>query len=379
MRRHFETWKVRREVQRLKQQLRAVPEFFYEPLLRWWHDHARTRRIQVREGMLPAKAKVAIYLLFQPAGVAKSSIETCRHLIDKGYAPLAISNAALSDEDRRRLSEVCWRVVERPNFGYDFGGYRDGIWLLGQWRLEPQTLILMNDSVWFPVMEGDRTIEAMESMPEGFRGILKLGTAQGSVWGRRRDPFLGSFFLMFSAQAVASAAFGNFWRHYRNTSNKYKTIRRGERRLSYAMREAGFEGASVFDGAAFDSWLAQAPTAKLRQLLDELVTLNSEIGASIERAASAFDACDANGREGMKATLRDVILQATAKSNLFSSAPLTMLREFRLPFVKKAMDPWNLQALRRIQRFANECQNTLPLTASFRQELAGRLASRARA
>ena len=25
-------------------------------------------------------------------------------------------------------------MAERPNFGYDFGGYRDGIWLLEQLR-----------------------------------------------------------------------------------------------------------------------------------------------------------------------------------------------------------------------------------------------------
>ena len=59
-------WKVRRELGRLSQQLRAVLEFFYEPFLRWQHDRERTERLKVTPGASTPARKVAVYLVFQP-------------------------------------------------------------------------------------------------------------------------------------------------------------------------------------------------------------------------------------------------------------------------------------------------------------------------
>lgn len=369
----IEAWKVRRELQRIRLQLQAIPEFFYEPLLRWWHDRQRPNRLKVTEGHASAARKVAVYLLFQPRGVAESTVHTCQHLVANGYAPLIVSNAPLSAADRERLRGTSWRVVERPNFGYDFGGYRDGIWLLSQWHIQPQTLILMNDSVWFPVTENDRTIAQMEDMPAEFRGILKLGTDQESSLPRARQPFLGSFFLMFSARALQCSEFTGFWQTYRNTSNKYKTIRRGERRISYVMREAGFDAAAVFERSHFEQWLQGSTPATLRQVLDELVTLNPQTQAFIDAAAAAFDAKSPDQQARSTPMLRDVILRATAKSNLFASAPVTMLRDLNLPFVKKSPNPWNWKALNRINTYHYGSPEIIRLNNFFISELRNKL------
>jgi hypothetical protein len=342
-------WKVRRELHRLGQQLRAAAELFYEPFLRWRHDRERARHLKVTPGDLPASAKVAVYLIFQPRGLADSSLMTCRHLASSGYAPLVVSNAALSESDRSRLQAVSWKVVERPNFGYDFGGYRDGVWLLQQWSVQPESLILMNDSIWFPALEGDQTIATMEAMPSDFKGVLTLGTGEGAVLRRGREPFLGSFFLMFSRRALASQEFVEFWRSYRNTSNKYKTIRRGERRLSYVMRDAGFEGAGAFDRTHFDQYLNTAGHAALRQSLDELVHLNADMQSTISRAARAYDEAPDADKPHQASVLRQVIQQATVKGNLFSILPYVLLKGFSLPFIKKSRDPWNLKALEKIR------------------------------
>ena len=362
-------WKVRRELGRLNQQLRAVLEFFYEPFLRWQHDRERTERLKVTPGASAPSRKVAVYLVFQPRGVAESSLLTCRHLADGGYAPLVISNATLSPADRQRLQAVSWKLVERPNFGYDFGGYRDGIWLLDHWGEQPESLILLNDSIWFPALEGDQTIAKMESMAADFRGILKLGTGEGAVLRRGREPFLGSFFLMFSAKALRSDGFTRFWREYRNTSNKYKTIRRGERRLSYVMRDAGFEGASLFDRTQFDQWLNELEVSTLRRMLDEVVTLDPSLASMLEAMASAHDAADTEAQAAMRHAMLDAIHAATRKSNIFSSAPVSMLRDFGLPFVKKARDPWNLRALERLSQYQRESPDAIRMPASVGREL----------
>lgn len=362
-------WKVRRELHRLGQQLRAVAELLYEPFLRWRHDRERARHLKVTPGNMPGSGKVAVYLIFQPRGLAESSLMTCRHLASSGYAPLVVSNAALSESDRSRLQAVSWKVVERPNFGYDFGGYRDGIWLLDQWGERPESLILLNDSIWFPALEGDQTIGRMEAMPADFKGVLKLGTGEGAVLRRGREPFLGSFFLMFSAQALRSEAFSLFWRQYLNTSNKYKTIRRGERRLSYVMRDAGFEGWSLFDRTKFDEYLRVADPATLRQILEDLVSVDPRIEESIANITKAFDAGPQDGQAAMAVHMQGIIQAATIKSNLFSSMPITLLRDFSIPFIKKSRDRWNFKALQKIARHSQTGGETVAIVPSAKQEM----------
>jgi hypothetical protein len=362
-------WKVRRELNRLGQQVRAAAELLYEPFLRWRHDRERARHLKVTPGNLPASGKVAVYLIFQPRGLAESSLMTCRHLASGGYAPLVVSNTALSESDRSQLQAVSWKVVERPNFGYDFGGYRDGVWLLQQWSVQPESLILMNDSIWFPALECDQTIATMEAMPSDFKGVLTLGTGEGAVLRRGREPFLGSFFLMFSARALASKAFAEFWQRYRNTSNKYKTIRRGERRLSYVMRDAGFEGVSLFDRTQFDQWIRNLDVAGIRPLLDELVTLDPAIASTLHSLAKSHDAADTGARAAFRASMLEAISAATNKSNIFSSAPVSMLRDFRLPFVKKARDPWNLRALEKLSEHHGMSPDSLQLSGPVIREL----------
>lgn len=362
-------WKVRRELGRLSQQLRALLEFFYEPFLRWQHDRERTERLKVTLGASAPSRKIAVYLIFQPRGLAESSLLTCRHLAAGGYAPLVVSNAPLSDADREQLQAISWKVVERPNFGYDFGGYRDGIWLLDQWGERPESLILLNDSIWFPALEGDQTIATMEAMPSDFKGVLKLGTGEGAVLRRGREPFLGSFFLMFSAQALRSEAFSLFWRQYLNTSNKYKTIRRGERRLSYVMRDAGFEGWSLFDRTLFDEYLRVASPATLRQILEDLVSIDPRVDQSIADLTKAFDLSPQDGQAAMAVQLRDIIQAATVKSNLFSSMPITLLREFSIPFIKKSRDRWNFKALQKIARHSQTGGGTVTIVPSAKKEM----------
>ena len=362
-------WKVRRELGRLSQQLRAVLEFFYEPFLRWQHDRKRKERLKVTPGASAPSRKVAVYLVFQPRGIAESSLLTCSHLAASGYAPLVVSNAALSEADRQRLQAVSWKVVERPNFGYDFGGYRDGIWLLDQWGERPESLILLNDSIWFPALEGDQTIARMEAMAADFRGILKLGTGEGAVLRRGREPFLGSFFLMFSAKALQSEAFTLFWRQYLNTSNKYKTIRRGERRLSYVMRDAGFEGASLFERTQFDEYLRVADPATLRRILEDLVSVEPGMEKSITDMTNRFDAAQQDGQAVMAMQMRSIIHVATVKSNLFSSIPITLLRDFSIPLIKKSRDHWNFKALQRISKTAQSVDQVIAIAPSVKREI----------
>lgn len=335
-------WKVQRELQRIRQQLRGIPEFFSEPAQRRRHDATRPEWLRPSEGRAPLTRKVALLLLYQPQGVSDATRWTCEHLVRRGYAPLIISNTPLSVADRELLAPVCWRMAERPNFGYDFGGYRDGIWLLGQLQADPDLLLILNDSIWFPLTADETLLARMEASPADFVGALQLDPLrQTEGIPARKRPFFGSFFLMAKRAALQHTAFTQFWARYRLTSNKYKTIRRGERGLSHALMDAGIRCEAIYTRGALDAHVKGLDHMALRQLLQhDLVTIDERIEQDMQACVAAYDASAA-----WRSRAVDIALRATEKQNVLATAPITSLTVFQVPYLKKARDWNNLKAL----------------------------------
>lgn len=337
----FLTWKLEREFNRIRQQLKGIPEFFTEPLQRRRHDAQRGTFLEAAHGQIAQGPKIALLLLYQPKGISDATLWTCQHLVAKGYAPLIISNAPLSKEDQIRLSTWSWRMAERPNFGYDFGGYRDGIWLLSQWKVDPEVLIILNDSIWFPLNSEETLIDRMEDSSAQFVGALQLDPLrQTDNLPTKKRPFFGSFFLMFKRGAWNHPAFRRFWAEYRITSNKYKTIRRGERGLSHALMDAGLTSEAIYTRTALDTHIRQLNTEGLRQLLGALVTID-------ERLETALRQCRENCADtaAWRAQAIELAMQATEKQNVLATAPITSMTVFEVPYLKKSRDWNNVKAL----------------------------------
>ena len=335
------TWKLKRELHRIRQQLRSVPEFFAEPLQRRRHDARRSAMVDAEQGQVVQCPKVALLLVYQPKGISDATVWTCQHLVNKGYAPLVISNAPLSADDKSRLHPWIWRMAERPNFGYDFGGYRDGIWLLSQWRTNPDTLIILNDSIWFPLHGNETLIDRMEASEADFVGALQLDPLrQTDNIPARKRPFFGSFFLMVKRGALQHAAFTGFWNRYQITSNKYKTIRRGERGFSHALMDAGIRSEAIYTRSALDHHIETLSNQQLKLLLGDLVSIDARIEMEISQCIRHF-AETAEWRTRSQA----VALAATEKQNILATAPITSLATFDVPYLKKSKDWNNLKAL----------------------------------
>lgn len=341
----FRQWKLRRELNRIGQQLRGIPEFFTEPWQRWRHDAQRDATLQAQDGAIALGPKVALLLLYQPRGVAASTVWTCQHLVSKGYSPLIVSNAPLSASDRNALAPHVWRMAQRPNFGYDFGGYRDGIWLLNHWGVAPEVLIILNDSIWFPLQGSETLIDRMEASPAQFVGALQLDPLRATAGiPAKKRPFFGSFFLMAQRGAWQHPAFQGFWRRYRITSNKYKTIRRGERGLSHALMDAGLRCEAMYTRGQLDDHMRGLDAPALRALLSDLVTIDDRLDR--ERLQCLAETDDA---PNWKERALDLALRVTEKQNVLATAPITSLTQFEVPYLKKARDWNNLRALGVIQ------------------------------
>ena len=90
--------------------------------------------------------KVAIYLIFPTSGVQESHLSAIEYIASSGYSPLVVSNLFLGDSDRQEVRSRCWQLIERPNYGFDFGGYRDGVLQLASSLHELTRLVIVNDS-----------------------------------------------------------------------------------------------------------------------------------------------------------------------------------------------------------------------------------------
>lgn len=232
----LELWKIQREIKRIEDKALRLSTRIYEPVLRYRHNTWLNRTAQPLNGKLPLGKKIAIFVLFQPKGVAPSVYLTCEHLIARGYSPFILSNSPLTATDRAALLSRSALLLERPNFGYDFGAYQDGIRLLNRRDCRPDRLILLNDSTWFPLRKNDTSIVRMEESGDAFTGHVfndQPSKQKGST-------HVESHFLMFDYNAIQSDAFTEFWKKYRMSSDRINTIEHGEKGISEAMFDAGF-------------------------------------------------------------------------------------------------------------------------------------------
>jgi lipopolysaccharide biosynthesis protein len=221
-------------------QIREIPE----DLLNYFfatkrYDRTRLDQIRMFDGKLPKSDRTAIFLIFPKTGLLQSHVHTLAYFRSKGYATLIVSKLPLSEIDRNLLAENCWRIMERPNFGYDFGGYRDGVLSLSDDLPHLERLVLINDSVWFPLTGGRDWLDDVEALEVGFAdaashygtpryGINDFRSLKWSFSTNHRDFHICSFSICLRPTVMREANFLKFWRALRLSDKKKRTVRRGE-------------------------------------------------------------------------------------------------------------------------------------------------------
>lgn len=317
-------WKIRRELDRLGQQLRAIPEAVWEPFARRAHDAALDRGFPITEGTLQLGSKLALVLCWQPQGLAGSFFNLLDHLVASGYTPFVVSNAAFSDADRQALRSRIWRAVERPNFGYDFGGYRDGLRLLRRWGLRPDRLVIMNDSIWYPLWAGDQTLRHAEATNFDVTGMF--------LRQRNAKPFLESYFFSIKGAVLEHPGFLDFWDRLQMTSNKYKVIRKGERGFGAALQGAGLTMGPLFPMSAFKSVFEEQDDAGLRQMLKYMAAVDPGVAAERDGLIAAPPAPDWVDKA------RTFVKRVLQKAQPYSAFPVAAAG-LGYPVLKKSLEP----------------------------------------
>ncbi|MEM6387120.1 MAG: rhamnan synthesis F family protein [Pseudomonadota bacterium] len=311
--------------------MRRLPELVTDARAQRAHNAALDKGFPLHIGDVAYSDRVAIYLIYQKGDLPESIIETCSHFRSKGYAPFVISNAPLAPHDIERLKPVTWRTMERPNFGYDFGGYRDGVLCLRTWNIDPEYLCILNDSVWFPIYDTETLIETCETRTDGVSGPIL--TDRGEV------RFLESYFYMIPRDVWHHRAFTDFWANLRLTSNKYVVIRRGERRFSEVMER---EGIPLYPAYHFSDFLS-AIEDQDDFFLREMLRLGRLTNGSLDKRRIAL--AEAEGAS-WRTDAMQLVHETVPATHPYVSYPYAMSKLMQYPILKKSGD-WGSRQWRR--------------------------------
>ena len=266
-------WKVKREIRRIWTQVSEITFPLFEQAAQKRYDANFKKLTELYDGKATASKKIVVFFIFQPQQLAKSIFATCEFLQKQGYSLLIVSSAKICDEDFQALQSIAWKILLRPNYGYDFGGYRDGFRTLDELGVKPDTILILNDSVWLPLDENSKMITAMEN-----DGLLLNGPVFESVIKREKHKeYFQSYLMLVKSKALNSAALKTYWRDYRVSSRKSIVLVRGEEGFSEALLNAGFGGGTSATRSVLFRLIQKQPNIFLLKTLEYATYLDGDL------------------------------------------------------------------------------------------------------
>jgi hypothetical protein len=187
----------------------------------------------VLEGLDPnaSSLRYAVYATYDRYGlISDHVVEQVTNLAALGYRVVFVSASPRWPNGQvMKVSDQCWKLVHRYNFGHDFGSYKCGIRQIGYFA-DVQSLILMNDSCYGPLFDLSDIERRAQSGAVNIFGIT-------DSWQHKYH--LQSYFLHLSGRAVRSKAFRRFWATLLPYQSRALTVRQGEVRFSQHMVRTG--------------------------------------------------------------------------------------------------------------------------------------------
>lgn len=301
------------------------------------------RKIRTTPGPKKLGSKVAIYLIYPKWAVQPSHLRSISYLAGKGFSVIVVSNLSLSRRDVDLLLPETASIIERPNIGYDFGGYQDAIRHIGRGRDALDQLILVNDSTWFPMVGSRDWIDSISQLGVDFAGAASnLGLAplppeefRSFEWsyepGRPQFHYC-SYALSFGKNVLQNSAFWTFWDRFQITNDKIQTVRRGEVGLSQFLIGRGHIHGTTLAMDDLGRYVETMSDERLLELVRALI-IPQEPELSAARAAFLANSPKYAGWRGEAARF---ILNAIARTGISYALPELTIRELGFPFLKKS-------------------------------------------
>ncbi len=290
------------------------------------YDRNFDKNLSLHQGSRSFGKKIAVFLIYQPKGLPESVYLTVDHLIESGFDPVVVSNCPLLSCDVERLKCKSSLIIERKNFGYDFGGYRDASFLLREKKVNCEQVLYLNDSVWFPVFDKSPMLREMSESEADYVGTQVFGEAKGGYF----DGFFGSYCFLLKKPILFGEAFNEFWDNYKLSSSKEVVLRRGERRFSREMLKACDKSTAIYSLERFSQTLYEMSSADVDQALQDLIVWDVEIAARKSELLMA-----SRRDEEWLLNARQLILLLSRSKNFIGSSPIVSLTRLGFPMIKK--------------------------------------------
>ncbi|MFN4058167.1 MAG: rhamnan synthesis F family protein [Roseinatronobacter sp.] len=317
-------WKIAREARRLREQAKA---FFLRPLYEWRqrkHDANRDNRTRISTGNLPLGADVVVLLVYQPKGLAGSIFHTLDNIRAQGMSAMVVMNAPVSDADLGQLRAHAALIMERPNFGYDFGGYRDAVLYLTRQGLDLTSITCLNDSVWFPVFAECDHLARMRAIDAQL-----VGYAYAKGLRNRKNAHVQSYFFMFrGVDFLKSSDFVSFWRDLRVSDSRYFTIRNSEMQMTRYFADRGHQIGWLFSADDMEAIYRSCDARNLDLTRNYLQAIGHRLSPSLAQATDP---------EALRALILDAFADGTLSRNVIGFEPVTLYQHARFGAMKKAM------------------------------------------
>jgi hypothetical protein len=299
--------KISREIQRL---FRQPLENFGYTANRIYHDLLIRPHNIVSQGNGLHSQKIAIYLIFPQKGLDFSHHKTIAELSRNHYRIIAVSNLKLKNEDKEELLKSVNQLIERKNFGYDFAGYREGVLYNLREIRSAQKLVLINDSVIFPIQKTSDWIKQAEQSGYALTGAIsahgnniKVKTITDQIdpaTSRNtrkisRGIHYSSFALMLDQEICGTRFLSRFLGKLRLSNDRANVIRLGEIRLTQAIRKAGFTHGCILTPQAIKNAAEKLGNKELLEILQlTLIPRNSTFYDQLQFLIHRFEKTSAD-------------------------------------------------------------------------------------
>lgn len=336
-------WKLKRETLRLGRTIRDLPGIVWEYLsLRPRYDRSAPRTRKIHHGAKPLDGEVAIYLIFPAHGILPSHLHMLEHLETQGVNPVVVSNLPLSQADMDRILPLSAMVIQRPNVGYDFGGYRDAVLQLGDILPTLERLYILNDSVWMidtprSWFDDVRAKEADFCGATSNYGIRRCDARdfRELIWEytiEHPNFHYASYALAIGPRILRDPGFLRYWKRFRLSNDKKRTVRRGEIGLTQWVHRKGYKHAATCPVTGLDAEIATLGDDDL-----DAVTRNLVIPESPRLLATRDEVLksDPHTPEGRSDRIQ-IVLATVAGQAIGYAMPYYTTRRRGFQFLKKS-------------------------------------------
>lgn len=300
-------WKIQRELARAGRKLMHLPaELLRHVYLRRYYDWVLSRQVKRIPGAVSFGSEIGIFLIFPKTGVLPSHLYALEQMVQAGISPIVVSNLPLSRTDFAELSPHASLIIERPNFGYDFGGYRDGVLEVANRFPELTRLWLLNDSAWLVPQKRtwfddarDLNVDFAAATSNFAMPRVDPANFREITWKFRvthRNFHYASYALGIGPAILRNTDFVKYWRKLEIRNDKTRTVRRGEIGLSQWVLKHGYTHRATCEVDALDRELEALTDTEVDRVARELIIPGDVALDAVKEQVLSLDALSAAGR-----------------------------------------------------------------------------------